>query len=70
MASTTKQIIEMIDMLPDNERDLAFEIIKRLVYAWDPDYTKVTEAEAESLKNAEEALVRGEYVRHEDINWD
>ena len=68
--ASTKQIIEMIDMLPDTERDLAFEILKRLVQAWDPDYTKVTEAEAESLKNADEALVRGEYIRHDDINWD
>ncbi len=37
-----KQIIEMIDMLPEQEQKLAFEFIKRMVLAWDCDFTKLT----------------------------
>ena len=63
------QIKEMFELLPEQEQDLAFEIIKRLVLAWDPDYTKLTPAERARLEAAELEFQRGEYVRHEDINW-
>jgi hypothetical protein len=39
MSSVTKQIVDMIDMLPESEQKLACEILKRLVQAWDTDYT-------------------------------
>ena len=56
----------MIDMLPQQEQDLAFEFIKRLVLAWDPDYTKVTPDEAEAILQAE----KSGFVSAEKINWD
>ena len=67
MSPVTQQITEMIDMLPEKEQALAFELIKRLVLAWDPDYTKVTPAEAIEIEQALEEIARGEYVRLEDI---
>jgi len=70
MSTITEQITELVDMLPEKEQNLAFELIKRLVLAWDPDYTKVTPAEAAELEEARAAYERGEYVRHEDIDWD
>ena len=69
MSPIVQQITEMVVMLPEKEQDLAFELIKRLVLAWDPDYTKVTAAEAEALTVANKEFERGEYFRHEDINW-
>ncbi len=70
MSPKTKDIINLIDMLPDNEQDLAFELIKRMVLAWDPDFTKVTPAEKEVLEQIEKEISLGEYVRDDDINWD
>jgi hypothetical protein len=49
MSPVTKQIIEMIDMLPEQEQKLAFEFIKRMVLAWDSDFTKLTPIERERL---------------------
>ncbi len=41
MAQVSKQIGEMVDMLPMEEQLLAFELIKRMVLAWDNDFTKL-----------------------------
>ena len=68
MSPITKQITEMIDMLPEQEQSLACELIKRLVLAWDPDYTKVTPMEAEAMEEAIAEYERGEIVRLEDID--
>jgi len=69
MSAMAKQITDMVDMLPAQEQSLAFELIKRLVLAWDPDFIKVTPAEAMELEAADAEFARGEFVRHEDINW-
>ena len=53
-------------MLPEDEQEFAFEFIKRLVLAWDPDYTKLTESERKALEEAE----NGEYVDESEIDWD
>lgn len=41
MSTKTAEIAKMIDMLPDSDKELAYELIKKLVLAWDPDYTKL-----------------------------
>jgi hypothetical protein len=69
MSAMAKQITDMVDMLPEQEQSLAFEVIKRLVLAWDPSFSKVTPAEAAELEAADAEFACGEYVRHEDINW-
>ena len=66
MAKTIEQTVTMLEMLPSQEQDLALELIKRLVLAWDPDYTKLTPEERIRLEAAE----NGEYVNGKDINWD
>lgn len=57
----------MIEMLPDNDKDLAYELIKKLVLAWDPDYTKLTPSERKRL---EEVEADPEFVSMDDIDWD
>jgi len=52
-------------MLPENEQNLALELVKRLVLAWDPDYTKLTNKEKQALEEAE----NGEYISDDDIDW-
>ena len=67
MSEKTMEIAKMIDMLPQQDQTLAFELIKRMVLAWDPDFTKLTDAERQLL---EEAEVEPETVKMADINWD
>ena len=41
------------------------KLIKKLVLAWDPDFTKLTPEEAKLLNEAE----TDEFVDAEDIDW-
>ena len=43
---------------------------KKIVIAWDPDYTKVTPAERAELERAQKEIENGETVSHDAINWD
>ena len=61
-----QKIAAMFDMLPKQEQDLAAELFKRIVLAWDPDFTKLTAYEEEQLKEAENSG----YVDMEEIDWD
>ena len=70
MSNTAEMVAEMVDMLPDEEQTFAFELIKRLVQAWDPDFTKVTSSEAASIDAGFAEIARGDTVSHDDINWD
>ena len=65
MTKTIEQTVSMLEMLPTQEQDLALELIKRLVLAWDPDYTRLTPEECTRLEVAE----NGEYVDSENIDW-
>ena len=56
----------MIDMLPVGDQRFAYEFVKKLVLAWDPDFTKVTPEEAAQMKAAEESG----YVPDSYIDWD
>lgn len=70
MAPVSQQIADMVDMLPESDQALAFELVKKLVLAWDPDFTRLTPKEKRELEAAEAAVARGETVSHEDIDWD
>jgi hypothetical protein len=70
MSTTTKQAIDLMEILPENEQIFALEFIKKLVLAWDPDFTKVTSSEREELAEAEKEIERGETIPHDFINWD
>ncbi|HOJ11507.1 MAG TPA: hypothetical protein PK733_13075 [Clostridiales bacterium] len=69
MSAISKQIIDMIDMLPEQEQQLAFEFIKRMVLAWDSDFTKLTPYERERLNNADKEIINGEIIDHSNIDW-
>jgi len=69
MSPVTRQIVEMIDMLPEQEQQLAFELIKRMVLAWDSDFTKLTPLERDTLTKADKEISNGEIVDHSEIDW-
>lgn len=66
MSEIVMETVRLLEMLPEEEKNFAYEMVKRLVLAWDPDYTKVTPKEADELREAEESG----FVDEEDIDWD
>ena len=66
----SQQIAQMVDVLPDTDQLLALELVKKLVLAWDPDFTKATSAEHAAMERAMKELNAGEYVTEDQIDWD
>lgn len=60
MTSINKEILTMLEILPEQEQLFAKEFIKKLVLAWDNDFTKLTLKEERALKIAEEEAEKGE----------
>ena len=69
MTQVVQESVRMLEMLPESEQELASQRIKRLVLAWDPDFTKLTPEERKRLEEAEQRIDSGEYVKDSDIKW-
>ena len=69
MTQVVQESVKMLEMLPESEQEFASQFIKRLVLAWDPDFTKLTPEERKLLEAAEQRIDRGEYVKDSDIEW-
>lgn len=67
MSEKVQEMFKMVDMLPETEQDFISEMIKRVVLAWDPDFTKATDIERKAMESAEQDLQNGEYATHEDV---
>jgi len=70
MLAARQQIVDMLGMLPDKEQGFACEMLKRVVLAWDPDFTKLTQDEARRFKTGRQQLANGEFCRDSEIDWD
>ena len=57
---------KMIDLLPEADQHLIHEMIKKMVIAWDSDFTKVTPAEVMAMDAAEQSG----FVDDSEIDWD
>ena len=69
MSELAMNAAKMIDMLPETEKALAFEMLKRFVLAYDPDFTKCTAEEETALELAVAEYAAGEVVSDSDIDW-
>jgi hypothetical protein len=67
MSERTREMFQLVDMLPETEQDFINEMIKRVVLAWDPDFTKLTPEERKRLEQAEEELQNGETYSHDEV---
>ena len=65
MSDLAMDAARLIDMLPDEDKSFAYEFIKKLVKAWDPDFTKVTPEEAKLMEAAEQSG----FIAEDDIDW-
>lgn len=66
MSGIVKNVAKMMEMLPDEDQRFAYEFIKKLVLAWDPDFTRVTAEEREEIAEAE----KSGFIDEDQINWD
>lgn len=66
MSNIAIEAARLMDVLPEADQAFAYEFIKKLVLAWDPDFTKVTADEAKKMEAAE----KSGYVDADDINWE
>lgn len=66
MSNIAMDVARMVDMLPEADQEFARAFVKKLVLAWDPDFTKVTPEEALSLAEAEASG----FVCEKDIDWE
>lgn len=69
MTQVIQESVRMLEMLPESEQELAGQFIKRLVLAWDPDFTKLTPEERQRLEAAEQRIDSGDYVKDSEIEW-
>ena len=68
MSRTVREAVNLLEILPEQEQDFALEFIKKLVHAWDPDYTKMTPLERRELEEAEKDMQENGTVSHDAIN--
>ena len=66
MSDIAIQAARLLDALPEADQEFAFEFIKKLILAWDPDFTKVTAEEAKKIEAAENSG----YVDEDEIDWE
>ncbi len=66
MSTIVMKAAELMQSLPPSDQEFAYEFIKKLVKAWDPDFTKVTEAEEARIAAAETSG----FVDEREIDWD
>jgi len=68
--TAVREITTMLEMLPKDEQDFACEVVRKLILAWDFDFTKLTPHEAAELRLAHMQVANGEVYSDGEIDWD
>ena len=66
MSETVMNAARIMNLLPASDQEFAYEFIKKLLLAWDPDFTKLTSDEEKALLEAEQS----EFLEESEIDWD
>lgn len=69
MSEQTRELFKIVDMLPETEKQLIDEMIKRVILAWDPNFTKLTQEETKLLMQSEMERQQGETFSMGEIDW-
>ena len=56
-----------MDILPDEDILMVNALVKKLVIAWDPDFTKVTARERELLEKSNSEINNGDFISEESF---
>ena len=63
--SLAQQINTIIEQMPEKKQAIILELVKTMV----PSDDILTDEDIEDIKLARAAFARGEFVRHEDVDW-
>ncbi len=66
MTEIAMDAARMLSLLPEEDQKFALAFIKKLVQAWDPDFTKVTPDEAARISTA----ANSGFIADQEIDWD
>ena len=70
MSNNTKQLINLFEILPENDQEMLLTLTKKLLLAYDPDYTKLLPDEREELEGALADYKNGVNIDDgSSINW-
>ena len=67
MSTVVTETIEIMNVLPKEDQELLYSMAKKLIKAWDPDFTRLTSSEAKELRTI---IEDGEYVSEDEIDWE
>ncbi len=67
LKATTLQTAELLDILSDEDISIVNALVKKLVLAWDPEFTKVTEKEKELLDKSDSEMKNGDFISEKDF---
>lgn len=67
LKALTLQTAELLDILPDEDISMVNALVKKLVKAWDPDFTKLTPKERELVETSDAEMKNGNFVSEEDF---
>lgn len=67
MSTVVAETIEIMNVLPKEDQELLYSMAKKLIKAWDPDFTRLTPSEAKELRTI---IEDGEYVSEDEIDWE
>ena len=69
MTANEQEILRLYNFLPEVDKDFALVFMKKLVRAWDPDYTKLTPMERAELDSARADFENSSAVGMDEIDW-
>ena len=59
----------LLSELPEEDLNLVYELVKKLVRSWDPDFTKLNPEEKERVDRSDEEMKAGIYYTEDEV-WD
>ena len=65
MSASRQQLHALVDMVEETGLDTLYDVMIRFIPEDEP-----TQDEIDAIARADKEFARGEFVRHEDINWD
>jgi hypothetical protein len=65
MMSLAQQIHEFVEQMPEKSQALVLELVKTMLSSDDV----ITDEDAADIRQARSEFARGDFFRHEDVNW-
>ena len=70
MSENTRQLVNLFEILPENDQAMLLELTKKMLLAYDPEYTKLLPDEQKNIEMALADYENGVNIFDESsINW-